>query len=44
VKWTKEAARQLEGTPFMVNSAFCVRSNSFRILIYARRYSVSLGL
>jgi len=36
VKWSEEAARQLEVTLFMVNSAFCVCSDAFRILIYAQ--------
>ena len=36
-----EAAEQLEVTPSTVNSAFCIRSNAFRILIYARQSSVS---
>jgi len=43
VKWIEEAARQLEVASFMVNSVFCVHSNAFRILSYARRYSASLG-
>ena len=29
-------------TPFVVSSSFCVRSNAFRILIYARRYSAEM--
>ena len=37
VKWTKE----LEVTPFVVNSAFCVRSNAFYILVNAQGYSAS---
>jgi len=41
VKWTEEATRQLEVTPFVVNSAFCVHSNAFYILIYAQGYSAS---
>jgi len=44
VKWTEEAARQLEVTPFVVNSTFCVRSNIFCILIYAGGYGASFGL
>jgi len=35
VKWSKEAARQLEVTPFMVNSSLHVATPSFRTLIYA---------
>jgi len=39
VKWTEELSYEAV-TPFVVNSAFCVRSNTFHILIYARRCSV----
>jgi len=28
VKWSKEATRQLEVTPFMVSSLFCACSNT----------------
>jgi len=44
VKWTEEAARQLEVSPFVVNSAFCVCSYTFHKLIYAQQYSESWGL
>jgi len=43
VKWNEEAARQLEVT-LIVNSVFCVRSNAFHILIYARQYSANVSL
>jgi len=36
VKWSKEAARQLAVTPFMVNGSVHVATPSFRILIYAQ--------
>ena len=42
LKWSK-VQRQLEVT-FVVNSVFCVGSNAFHILIYARRYGMSLDL
>jgi len=33
VKWTEEATSQHEVTLFMKNSAFCVRSTPFHLLI-----------
>jgi len=42
VKWTEEATRQLEVTPFVVNSAFYVRSNSFHILKASESCSLNL--
>ena len=35
---------QREMTPFVVSSSFCVRSNAFRIPIYARRIYLEFGL